>query len=384
MHFAATLLSGLGLFAHLSTAIYTLQDDYGTNGSFFDEFNFFTGQDPTNGYVDYVNRSTATNNGLVSTSGGSVYIGVDHSHTTTSGRQSVRLGSNKTYTHGLVILDLEHMPGSVCGTWPAFWMLGSNWPNNGEIDIIEGVNTQSTNQMTLHTSDGCSINSFGYSGSLNTDNCYVEADGQSANSGCAIQSSSTQSYGDGFNQAGGGVYATEWTSDAINVWFFPNSSVPYDITHGVPNPLLWGLPAARFSGDCDIDSHFNELQIVFDITFCGDWAGDAWSSSTCASKASTCNDYVSNNPSDFKQTYWEINSLKVYQESSLLDVDVDANLDVDDLLHSHIKAHVRADANEPVEKPKMQRSPYIRPGPRPTRKHRRDAFKHGHGHGHDQ
>jgi len=42
MHFAATLLSGLGLFAHLSTAIYTLQDDYGTNGSFFDEFNFFT------------------------------------------------------------------------------------------------------------------------------------------------------------------------------------------------------------------------------------------------------------------------------------------------------------------------------------------------------
>jgi len=69
--------------------------------------------------VDYVNRSTATNNGLVSTSGGSVYIGVDHSHTTTSGRQSVRLGSNKTYTHGLVILDLEHMPGSVCGTWPA-------------------------------------------------------------------------------------------------------------------------------------------------------------------------------------------------------------------------------------------------------------------------
>lgn len=141
-------------------------------------------------------------------------------------------------------------------------MLGSNWPKNGEIDIIEGVNTQSTNQMTLHTSDGCSILPLGFSGTLETDNCYVEASGQSANAGCGISSTSTSSYGDGFNQAGGGVYATEWTGDAINVWFFPNSSVPSDITRGKPNPLGWGIPAARFAGDCDIDSHFNELQIV--------------------------------------------------------------------------------------------------------------------------
>lgn len=144
----------------------------------------------------------------------------------------------------------------------ASWMVGSNWPNNGEIDIIEGVNSQSANQMTLHTGDGCSIVPLGFSGTLDTSNCYVEAPGQSANAGCAIESNSGSSYGYGFNQAGGGVYATEWTGDAINIWFFPNSSVPSDIRNGKPNPLGWGLPSARFAGACDIDSHFKDLQIV--------------------------------------------------------------------------------------------------------------------------
>ena len=375
MHFTTTVLSGLGLFAHLSTAGYTLQADYGTDDSFFNGFDFYTDKDPTDGYVSYVDQSTASTNGLISTGGGSVYIGVDHSNTASSGRQSVRLQSTQTYTHGLVILDLEHMPGSVCGTWPAFWMLGNNWPSNGEIDIIEGVSTQSTNQMTLHASDGCSINDSGFSGSLTTGNCYVEASDQSPNSGCAIQGSSTEGYGDGFNQAGGGVYATEWTSDAINIYFFSNSSVPSDITSGNPDPSGWGTPAASFAGGCDIDSHFSELQIVFDITFCGDWAGDMWSSSSCSSYASTCNDYVANNPSAFEQTYWEINSLKVYQDSSSTKRDF--------IPEPHAKAHIRVDANEPVEEPKSKRSaPYVRPAPRPAWKHRRDAFKHGHGHSH--
>lgn len=42
MHFTTSLLSGLGLFAHLGTAGYTLQNDYGNDMDFFNGFNFFT------------------------------------------------------------------------------------------------------------------------------------------------------------------------------------------------------------------------------------------------------------------------------------------------------------------------------------------------------
>jgi hypothetical protein len=141
-------------------------------------------------------------------------------------------------------------------------MLGDNWPSNGEIDIIEGVNQQSTNQAALHTSPGCAINDSGFSGSVVTSNCDVKASGQAPNAGCAITSNSTQSYGDGFNTAGGGVYATEWTGEAIKVWFFPSASIPSDISTGIPDPSGWGSPMAAFAGRCDIDSHFRELQIV--------------------------------------------------------------------------------------------------------------------------
>lgn len=70
--------------------------------------------------MDYVSREDASKAGLISTSNSSVYLGVDHRNISSqTGRQSVRLQSTRKYTSGLVILDLAHMPGSICGTWPA-------------------------------------------------------------------------------------------------------------------------------------------------------------------------------------------------------------------------------------------------------------------------
>jgi hypothetical protein len=159
------------------------------------------------------------------------------------------------------------MPGGVCGTWPAFWMVGPNWPNYGEIDIIEGVNSQNSNSMTLHTDAGCSIIDNGqYTGTMTTSNCNVAAAGQSTNAGCQINTPSSTSYGTGFNSNGGGVYATEWTSDEISIWFFPRGAIPSDITSGSPDPTGWGTATASFSGGCDIDSHFQNLQIVCSLT----------------------------------------------------------------------------------------------------------------------
>ncbi len=53
----------------------------------------------------------------------------------------VRISSVKTFHHGLVIADFDHMPFG-CSVWPAFWSMGPVWPDNGEIDIVEGVNNK--------------------------------------------------------------------------------------------------------------------------------------------------------------------------------------------------------------------------------------------------
>ena len=167
--------------------------------------------------------------------------------------------------------------------------------------------------MTLHTRSGCSINNSGFSGQLKTPNCDINAPGQFTNEGCGIRSNDGASYGQGFNARGGGVYATEWTSQAINIWFFPRGSVPGDLSSGKPNPKIWGTPAAKFQGGCNIDEHFRDHNIIFDVTFCGDWAGNVWGQDpVCASKASSCQAFVQNNPGAFADAFWQVNSLKVY------------------------------------------------------------------------
>ena len=78
--------------------------DHRAGSNFFDGFSFFTGADPTAGFVNYVDQSTAAANGLIGT-GDQIYIGVDYTSTLAAdgsqgGRQSVRLTSNAAYTEG--------------------------------------------------------------------------------------------------------------------------------------------------------------------------------------------------------------------------------------------------------------------------------------------
>jgi hypothetical protein len=69
--------------------------------------------------------------------------GPDESDAITIFCHSVRIISMKTFYHGLVIADFDRMPFG-CSVWPSFWLVGPNWPNNGEIDIVEGVNNKQT------------------------------------------------------------------------------------------------------------------------------------------------------------------------------------------------------------------------------------------------
>lgn len=117
------------------------------------------------------------------------------------------------------------MPATTCGTWPAFWTLGagsSPWPYYGEIDIIEYLNLKPNNSMALHTSEGCTIAGSGQTGRLLTNDCGKDL----GVAGCYVSPGKPNSAGTDFNNIGGGVYAMEWTSVAIRIWFFPRGHIP--------------------------------------------------------------------------------------------------------------------------------------------------------------
>jgi hypothetical protein len=258
----------------------------------------------------------------------SAVLRVDLSDTdTTTGRKSVRIESKNTYNNGLFIFDVLHTPYG-CSTWPALWLSDqSNWPTNGEIDVIESTNTATVgNQMTLHTTEGCSMSvKRKESGSVLTTNCYNGTDG---NAGCGVQGQPA-TFGEAFNNNGGGVYAMELRDAGIRTWFFPRSNIPSDITTstsnstsggsssvgGTPDPSTWGEALADFpSTDCDIGSHFRNQSIIANIDLCGQWAGLEQYYSQQAGCPGTCVEYVSQQPgSAYENAYWEFASFRVYQ-----------------------------------------------------------------------
>lgn len=344
--FAALLANALTVqtvaaFFAIDFQTYRLTYDY-SGQNFFNNFDFFTGLDPTNGHVNYVGLEKANSTSLAgfmpdiprnNTKVPPVYLGTDYTNIATNGRKSVRVSSNQKFNHALVITDILHMPAPVCGVWPAYWMLGSaqEWPKAGEIDILEGVNDATTNSYTLHSTAGIQLVNETMKGKIITSNCDVNASNQDKNVGCSISDlASSKSYGKAFNDNQGGVFATLIDSQGIRIWFFERHNIPMDIYLGIPNPpsvdgktlpganSTWSTPNAVFSNPkSNFDSHFKDMQIIFNTAFCGDWAGKAWNSSpTCSKLASTCEEYVSKNPNAFADAYWAIQSVKVYEPTN--------------------------------------------------------------------
>lgn len=211
-----------------------------------------------------------------------IYMG---SEATDSGpRESIRLEGKRRFNRGLFILDLRHMPAG-CGVWPAFWLTDeANWPVNGEIDIVEGVNYQSVAKTALHTTKGCSmddvpqgVKSGGWDEAVGipdratgipdmtlryATNCFVYDPRQWLNQGCVAVDTDGGSIGIPLNHKGGGVYVLEWDPiyKHIRSWVFsPHTKVPENLRETIstaseadpndrvkPDPDLWPLPYGYF------------------------------------------------------------------------------------------------------------------------------------------
>lgn len=59
----------------------------------------------------------------------------------------------------------------------------------------------------------------------------------------------------------------QWDEDGIQIWFFPRSNIPSDISAGAPLSTKWGQPMARWPADkCNPTQFFKDHSVIFDTT----------------------------------------------------------------------------------------------------------------------
>ncbi|KAF8336995.1 concanavalin A-like lectin/glucanase domain-containing protein [Cantharellus anzutake] len=320
MHSVLTL-AALALGFHplaARAATYSLAQSYQGN-SFFQGWNFSTAPDQNYGYVTFQSQANAEAQKLVYLNDkGNAVIKVDNVTVgqpadTTFGRNSVLMTSLAQIQVGsLVLFDALHMPYG-CSVWPAFYLLGQNWPNNGEIDIVENVNLATSAQYSLHTLSGCQHPSGkgNETGVIVSTDCFNATNG---NQGCIVRESQQNSFGQGFATVGGGGFATEFTSQGIKVWFFPRSTLPSDWNSTSPNPDNWPTPSAYYpSSSCNITQFFGPQSIVLDIDICGAFAGASNVYNAGGLCPGQCVDVIKD-PNTYNSAYFEIQFLKVFAQ----------------------------------------------------------------------
>lgn len=292
---------------------------------FFDDWDFYGNNDNlTNGDVFYVPFKQAAQSKLATINeAGNAIMKVDNSTELNFGdkRNSIRISSKAQYTVGsLWIADILHLPYG-CSVWPAWWSSAPDWPDGGEIDTLEGVNQANMAHMGLHTNPGCMLTNASVQTStlINSTDCSIFAN---SNEGCIVTNPNTTSYGPGFAATGGGIFVTEFASKGISIWFFPRSSIPASLqgNQSSIDTSTLGTPVANWpASGCNINQFFEPQELVFDITLCGDYAGNQQTFlQTCSG---ICyDDWVLGSPSNFDTAYFEVQYVRVYGEPGELTV----------------------------------------------------------------
>jgi hypothetical protein len=315
----AALLSS----AQISLGAYNLVKDY-SGQTFFDSWSYYgTYDNLTNGDVIWVNQTVADGTPKLTyiNGAGNAIIKVDNTTTVpyNDKRNSVRLTSNDKFALGTVVaFDVLHTPYG-CSAWGSLWTkaVGNLWPAGGEIDIFEGVNLQTANQMALHTIAGCTqatgVTQTGTTGNVNCDN------NSSAGAGCTVIDANANSYGAPFAAAGGGVWILEFATTGVNMWFFSRANIPSSLSTNSIDTSTFGTPSGSWpASSCNPSQFFDEQEIVIDITLCGDWAGvSTILEATCPALQGTNTCYTTYvlNPANYDNAYFEIASVKLFATS---------------------------------------------------------------------
>ncbi|KAG6907307.1 hypothetical protein DXG01_009471 [Tephrocybe rancida] len=304
--------------ASSSIAAYQSLREYAGN-TFFDKWDYWGKIDDTTwGNVTYLDRNSANTQRLTYVDGnGHAIVRVDNTTNiapaTLVNRPSIRITSQDTYGVGnLIIIDVAHLP-SGCSVWPSFWTLGAGkeWPHAGEIDIIEGINLSNNNQMALHADAGCAqAANPGQSGKTLEGDCSLDR-------GCIVAETKPNSFGAGFNNAGGGVFATQIDISGVYIWFWSRPDIPPSIKEATSTSNMdtttWGMPSASYPATgCNFTAFFGPQQLVLLTTLCGNWAGvPSIYSSTCPGNCITSNIIGTGSPV-YDNAYWDIAYIRTY------------------------------------------------------------------------
>ncbi|KAG6865061.1 hypothetical protein C0991_005380 [Blastosporella zonata] len=275
-----------------SLGIYLPLREYAGN-TFFDQWDYWGNIDDTTwGNVTYLDRIDALAQRLT-------YVDAN-------GHAIIRVDN----TTDIANATLVNRPS----VWPSFWTLGAGkmWPYAGEIDIIEGINLSNTNQMAMHSAIGCvQAENPGQTGMTTTSNCSLP------DVGCVVVETKPNSFGADFNNAGGGVFATQIDVSGVYIWFWSRPDIPASITNAASTSNMdtttFGTPSASWpSTTCDITELFGPQQLVLLTTLCGTWAGiPSIYSQTCPDNCITSNIIGTGSPT-YDNAYWDIAYIRTY------------------------------------------------------------------------
>lgn len=299
--------------------------------NFFDKFTFKTSgkvitlNDDNGSWVKYQNLTEAKRKNIASIRDDEIYLGVDHTnvldHLLDEGRDTFRAESRLPYYQGLFIARFSHLPKPVCGSWPAFWTLGGNWPRGGEIDVYEGWHLNQHNRPAIHVGPErdygkCRLQDASQSSRIISYNCDNE---------CSIPSKQWKNQGcqseviDGiWGSPDGGTQALLWTNESIKIYSWKQGMEPSNIRLPAIDTSYWGQPVVHLR-DCDVQKSFGPQEIIINIALCGNpieqpgiWnqGGDQ----ACLKVAGPdCRAYVAKNPSHFKDVYFQVRDIRYFK-----------------------------------------------------------------------